>query len=229
MTTAPQLEQLLELRTAPVAIAFLASPPAGVSRFDGAAPSSCSYWRSAAEGKVFYTEAADHLGCPVGAYTHGIDLPPGTAKELEGVVGMMIDLGYLGADEVATIPRRENGFGVAVYAPLASAPCEPDVVLIRGNARQMMLLAEAARAAGVGGEGGLMGRPTCAAIPQVMRIEQSVASLGCIGNRVYTGLTDDELYAVLPGRQIRSVVEKLVGIVRANRELESFHRARQGA
>jgi hypothetical protein len=33
---------------------------------------------------------------------------------------------------------------VAVYAPLAAAPVPPDVVLVRGNARQVMLLAGAA-------------------------------------------------------------------------------------
>jgi len=38
----------------------------------------------------------------------------------------------------------------------------PDVVLVRGNARQLMLPAEAAQAAGVAGTGAAMGRPTCA-------------------------------------------------------------------
>jgi uncharacterized protein (DUF169 family) len=36
---------------------------------------------------------------------------------------------------------------VAVYAPLAAAPVPPDVMLMRGNARQLVLLAEAAQAA----------------------------------------------------------------------------------
>jgi hypothetical protein len=54
----------------------------------------------------------------------------------------------------------------------------------------------------------------------------STASLGCIGNRVYTNLADDELYFALPGAQIGLVVEKLAAIIRANHELENFHRAR---
>jgi len=55
------------------------------------------------------------------------------------------------------------------------------------------------------------------------------ASVGCIGNRVYTGLGDDELYFALPGSQVEAIVEKLGVIVHANRELEQFHRARAAA
>jgi uncharacterized protein (DUF169 family) len=226
MSTAEQLQDLLELRTAPVALTFLPTPPANVSRVAAAAPSGCSYWKRAALGETFYTEAADHYNCPIGAYTHGVDLPPAQARELEGVVGKMIGLGYLRSEEVSTIPRRQDRFGVAVYAPLAEAPAEPDVVLIRGNAKQLMLLAEAAQAAGVGAPSGLMGRPTCAAIPEALRTQRSVASLGCIGNRVYTDLADDELYIALPGKHLRAVAEKLAALVHANRELEDYHRAR---
>jgi uncharacterized protein (DUF169 family) len=138
----------------------------------------------------------------------------------------MFCLGYLRPEEVPGVPRREGVFGVAVYAPLAAAPCEPDVVLVCGNAKQVMLLAEAAQAAGVGAGAGLMGRPTCAAIPEAMHSQQGVASLGCIGNRVYTGLADDELYFALPGPHVAVVAEKLATIMHANRELEKYHRAR---
>jgi hypothetical protein len=39
-------------------------------------------------------------------------------------------------------------------------------------------------------------------------------------------LDDDELDFALPGREPSTVVEKLATIVNANRELESYHRAR---
>ena len=226
MSDASQLQALLNLRTPPVAVAFRTAPPAGVPRAASPDPSGCSYWKRAAEGSTFYTEAADHYPCPIGAYTHGVELPPAQAKELEGVVGTMISLGYLRPEEVPGIPRRAERFGVAVYAPLAAAPGEPDVVLVCGNGRQMMLLAEAAQAVGVGAPPGMMGRPTCAALPEVMRSGRSVTSLGCIGNRIYTGLPDDEFYFALPGKQVGAVVEKLAGIVNANRELERYHRER---
>ena len=228
-TAARDLQDLLLLHTPPVALAFLPTPPAGVPHVDAAGPSGCTYWKYAAEGRTFYTEAADHYNCPVGAYTHGVELPPEQAQQLQGVLGTMFGLGYLRPEEIPTIPRRPGAFAVAVYAPLAEAPFEPDVVLVCGNARQVMLLAEAAQAAGVGDGTGLMGRPTCAAVPEALQTGHAVASLGCIGNRVYTGLGDDELYFALPGQHLAALAEKLATIVEANRELEKYHRAKRAA
>ena len=56
-------------------------------------------------------------------------------------------------EDVPQIPTRTTALQVAVYAPLAAAPVPPDVVLVHGNARQVMLLAEAAQAAGAAGTG----------------------------------------------------------------------------
>jgi uncharacterized protein (DUF169 family) len=226
MNAAQQLQDLLGLRTAPVALAFRDAPPADLPRMTAAAPSGCTFWKRAAAGQAFYTEVSDHYNCPIGAYTHGADLPPDRAKELQGVLETMFQLTYLRPEEVPGIPRRQGKLGVVLYAPLAAAPFEPEVVLVCGNARQIMLLTEAAQAAGVGAEAPLMGRPTCAAIPTVLHSGRSAASLGCIGNRVYTELADDQLYFALPGSQLDRVVEKLAAIVSANRELEKYHRAR---
>jgi uncharacterized protein (DUF169 family) len=224
MNTAQQLQDLLQLRTAPVALAFQDAPPTNLPRMAAAAPSGCTFWKRAAAGQAFYTEAPDHFNCPIGAYTHSVDLPPTQAKELQGVLETMFQLSYLRPEEVPGIPRRRGKFGVALYAPLATAPFEPEVVLVCGNAKQIMLLTEAAQAAGA--ETPLMGRPTCAVIPTVLQTQRSAASLGCIGNRVYTEMADDELYFALPGKELGAVVEKLATIVNANRELQSYHRAR---
>jgi uncharacterized protein (DUF169 family) len=221
-----RLQDLLGLRWPPIALAFQPGPPPGIPRVDGAGPSGCTYWKLAAEGNVFYTEAADHYNCPIGSYTHGIDLPAAQAQELEGLVGTMVQLEYLRQEEIPAIPRRETPFGVAVYAPLADAPFDVDVVIVRGNAKQMMLVAEAASAAGLGHDAGLMGRPTCAMVPEAMRSGRGAVSLGCIGNRVYTGLGDDEFYAAIPGPTLEALMAKLATIVTANRELERFHQAR---
>ena len=226
MNAAQQLQDLLQLRTAPVALAFREAPPGNLPRMAGAAPSGCTFWKRAAAGQAFYTEVSDHYNCPIGAYTHGIDLPPAQAKELQGTLETMIQLSYLRPEEVPGIPRRQGKFGVALYAPLATAPFEPEVVLVCGNAKQIMLLAEAAQAAAAAAEAPLMGRPTCAAVPTVLQTQRSAASLGCVGNRVYTEMADDELYFALPGGQLGRVVEKLAAIVRANRELEKYHRAK---
>jgi uncharacterized protein (DUF169 family) len=221
-----RLQELLALKWPPTAVTFQPSAPAGVRRVGSVGPSGCTYWKLAAEGSTFYTEAADHYNCPIGSYTHGIDLPSTQAQELEGLVGTMVELEYIRQEEIPTIPRRDSPFGVAIYAPLAESPFPPDVVLVRGNAKQMMLVAEAAGAAGFSGGGELMGRPTCAMIPAAIRDGRVTTSLGCIGNRVYTELGDDEFYAAIPGAQLVPFIDKLATIVTANRELEHFHRTR---
>jgi uncharacterized protein (DUF169 family) len=71
-----------------------------------------------------------------------------------------------------------------------------------------------------------MGRPACAMVPQTLSASQSVASVGCIGNRVYTGLGDDEMYLTIPGAAIGAVLGALEPTLNANHELEQFHRGR---
>jgi uncharacterized protein (DUF169 family) len=220
------LAQLLRLTSPPVAISFVDAAPAGVPRVSAGEPASCGYWRRAAAGEVFYTVADDHKRCPVGAHTHNVPLSPMEQEELTGLIETMVGLQYLKMEEVPQIPTRRTPLQVAVYAPLDAAPMRPDVVLVRGNAGQLMLLAEAAQAAGVAGAGPTMGRPTCAVLPEAINSARTAASFGCIGNRVYTGAADDDAYFAIPGEQLPAVEEKLAVIVRANQELEKFHRAR---
>ena len=66
MAIRKQIAELLGLKSQPVAVKFQSSAPADVPRIDSAAVSGCTYWKYAAEGRTFYTEAADHYGCPIG-------------------------------------------------------------------------------------------------------------------------------------------------------------------
>lgn len=220
------LQELLNLELPPVAIAFRDAAPPNVPRIESPQPAGCGYWRLAAQGKIFYTEAADHYTCPVGAHTHGVELPAQVAAELNAVVQTMVGIQYITMEDIQKIPRRRDPFRLALYAPLAEAPFEPDVVLVRGTVKQLMLLAEASQAAGVAAGGATMGRPTCAVLPQTLQSGHAAASFGCIGNRVYTGLGDDEGYYCLPGSKVMEVVTRLTAVAEANRQLESFHKAR---
>jgi len=220
------LVECLGLRTPPVAVAFREEAPAGLPRIPTPEPAGCGYWRAAAEGSAFATVASDHHGCPVGAHTHGVPLPVEKQQELQGLIGTMVGLEYLKMEEVPSIPHRTARFGAALYAPLEKAEFAPDVVLVRGNARQLMLLAEAAQSAGISGAEPALGRPTCAVIPQALQSGRTAVSFGCVGNRVYTGAADDEAYFAIPGARLEALAERLEVMARANRELEAFHRGR---
>lgn len=225
-TLAQELVGLLDLSTPPVAIAFRDAAPEGMSRVERAEPAGCGYWRLAAEGRTFYTEAPDHFGCPIGAHTHGVVAPPEVGAQLGQMLQMMTGIGYLKMEEVPGIPTRREPFKLALYAPLADAPFAPDLVLVRATPRRLMLLQEAAQAAGVAADGATLGRPTCALLPQTLESQKTNLSLGCVGNRVYTGAADDEAYLAVPISALEAVAAKLAVIHAANEKLLAFHRGR---
>ncbi len=219
------LQELLGLERQAVAIAFLDRAPAGVPRVKASQPASCSYWRLASDGEVFYTTTDDHQGCVIGAYTHNVALSPEKNTELNLMLGQMIGMKYIRQEEIAQIPHNKEPFQVAVYSPLALSPCEPQVVVVRGSARQVMVLAEATARAGIV-SGAPTIRPTCAFLPGTIQTGNANPSFACIGNRVYSDMADDELYYAIPGSRVGEVVDQLETIVSANQTLEGFHQTR---
>jgi uncharacterized protein (DUF169 family) len=212
----------------PVAIAFLDAPPAGVAKFEGAEPSSCSFWRLAAEGRTFYTVPSDHWNCPIGSYTHTAPLPPQRAAGLEQTLGLMGELGYVRMEEIPGVFRLPETPKVVLYAPRADIPVEPSVVLFVGRPARVMLLVEAAMRAGILSPLPRLARPSCVALPAALQ-HGLVTSAGCIGNRVYTGIGDDELYVAAPGRDLERLAAEVEAITAVNAALADYHRLRQQA
>jgi uncharacterized protein (DUF169 family) len=229
MTNYAQIERrltdVLSLSRRPVAVAFREAPPAGVSKLSGTQPSGCSFWRLAAAGHVFYTVPSDHYNCPVGSYTHNIPLPPEREAELTGTLGLMVNIGYIKMEEVPGVPRLPHTPAVAVYAPLSQTPVPPDTVVVAGTPAKLMLLHEAATRAQRNVQP-LLGRPTCMAIPAALT-GGVASSLGCIGNRVYTGVADDQFYTVVAGSDLDAIVTELDTIVVANAQLAEYHQGRR--
>jgi len=225
-TVETKISKSLGLKKRPVAVKFLETPPKGVTKFEGAQPSGCSFWRIAAAGKTFYTVPSDHYNCAVGSHTHSIPLPPERAKELEQTLSFMADIGYIKMEEVPGIPQLAKMPGAVVYSPLGETPVDPDVVIFAGLAAQIMLLQEAAHCAGRTAQFPMLGRPTCMAIPAAMA-KGAVTSSGCIGNRVYTDLADGELYSMVPGKDLERVADELETIASANAKLHEYHRSRR--
>jgi uncharacterized protein (DUF169 family) len=221
-----RFQQILDLKRRPVAVAFPAEVPEGTEKFSGSAPSGCSFWRLAAEGRTLATVPADHYNCPIGSYTHNIPLPEERANELTAVLGTMTSLGYLKMEEVPGIPVLPETPKNIVFAPLGDTPVDPNVVLFVAPAAKLMLLEEAAIRAGADSKLPLLARPTCMAIPAAMA-HGMVTSAGCIGNRVYTDIGNDELYAAIPGRALEPIARELETVASANLALAQYHRERR--
>jgi uncharacterized protein (DUF169 family) len=222
-----QLVSALRVDRRPVAIAFRDAPPPGVTKFEGVEPSGCSFWRLAAAGAAFYTEPSDHYNCAIGSYTHGITLPPDREQELGQTLTLMSEIGYIRMEEVPGVPRVPSPPAAVVYAPLAETPIEPDVILVAGAPSALMVLHEAALRAGTTLQP-LLGRPTCMAIPATLAGGMA-SSLGCIGNRVYTAIADEEFYTVMSAKDAPAIAAQLETVTSANATLLDYHRARRAA
>src|SRR5262249_13976965 len=139
------LEQLLtsrlRLERRPVAVSYRAQESA--APFQGTQPSGCSFWRLASAGASLKTQAADHYNCPIGSYTHGISLPAERAAELEGTLGLMVQIGYLKMEEVPGVFKLDAPPSAVSYAPLGEVTSTPDVVIVSGTPHQLTLLTEA--------------------------------------------------------------------------------------
>jgi uncharacterized protein (DUF169 family) len=222
-----KLQQILGSTYRPIAITFAAAPPEGIAKFEGSEPSSCSYWRLASGGRTFYTVARDHQNCPIGGYTHNL-LQPETMPLLEQALGLMSGIGYIRMEEIPGVFQLKDSPQTVVYAPLGDTPLVPSVVLAAGRAGGVMLLAEAATRAGAMSKLPLLGRPTCMALPASLA-GGAVTSAGCTGNRVYTGIGEDELYIALRGSDLETIAAEIDTIVSANQALTQYHEERRAA
>lgn len=223
---AKTLQEALGLAQAPVAICLTDSLPEGVAAWSGAIPAGCRFWQEAAT-RVFATAAADHERCAIGQYTHGLEMSPGAAADLQDALKVFADLTYVRPEDLAAIPVLEAKAKYVVYGPLGEVPLAPDVVMLVVRANQTLILSEASQQT----EGGLppaMGRPACAVVPQARNSGRSALSLGCCGARAYLDvLTDDVALYAVPGASIAAFTERVAALAKANSVLTLFHQIRR--
>lgn len=139
---------------------------------------------------------------------------------------MMFDLGYVRPEEVPRIPRLLKTPKAIVYSPLAETPVDPDLVLFALKPSAAMLFEEAATRAGAGTGVPALGRPTCMALPASL-LHGTITSLGCVGNRIYTGLGEDELYVVVRASDLLKITAEFEVIGAANAALGDYARSRR--
>jgi uncharacterized protein (DUF169 family) len=212
-----------------IAIAFFDSPPPGIPPWEGGAvPAGCVFWQKALSGQTFYTVPADHHNCAVGSHVHGMPLPPERAHELSDTISFMARSKYVAPEEVPGIPTLAKAPGAVAYGPMEGAGFKPDLVLIATKPAQAMLIYEAAIKAGAASAlTNALGRPACAVLPLATASRAASISLGCKGNRTFTGLPDEELYVAIPGDKWQAVSAKLAEAEQANAVLGAYYSDRK--
>jgi uncharacterized protein (DUF169 family) len=209
---ADQLEQVLHLSVAPVAITFSEHAPSGVAPFaapmsapaedgrSGRVPAGCVFWVRGAEA-TFSTAPEDHGNCSVGRVTHGL----ATLDDVAGNddVAALLGSGWVSEEAVGQIPYVTERPGAITYGPLRDTPdgVDPDVVLLRVNGRQMMVLSDALPGLSI------EGKPQCHIVALAKERRTPAASVGCALSRARTGMAPDEMTCALPAADLPAIVE----------------------
>lgn len=228
---ADQLRNALDLPLPPVAVTFSDSVPDGIDEFDAIAPAGCSFWQLAVD-RCFATSAKDHQHCSIGVHTHNLSGAVASQQaELGDSLKAMMGLDYVREEEVAAIPTMQEASAHVIYGPLDNLPdgLDVDAVLIFADARQSLVITEALARVDQGSPAA-MGRPACAAIPQVVRQNSAAMSLGCCGARAYLDkFTDGIALWALPGSKLGEYCQAIETMAGANRTLNVFHSKRNTA
>jgi uncharacterized protein (DUF169 family) len=222
------LTEALKLRVPPIAVCLSVSdtPPAGITRPAPRAAAGCVFWEKAAAGG-FVTSPADHANCAIGTFTHNLDTTTAHEVDRRDALRVFADLGYIRPEDIPAIPVLAVRPRSIVYAPLASSPLPPDVVLLFVRPDQTLILSEASQSL-EGGFAPAMGLPACAVVPQVVNTGRSALSLGCCGARAYLdALTDDVAIYAVPGARIAAYAERVGQLATANGVLAAFHTLRR--
>jgi uncharacterized protein (DUF169 family) len=214
---AKTLATSLDLQQLPVAISFTDTMPPGIKTHTGRVPAGCKFWQDAAN-ESFATSAADHNLCAIGVYTHNLQSSPAQQTDLMDALKVFADLDYVRPEDLAQIPVLASQPQHVIYAPLASSPLPPDVVLLLVNANQTLILSEATQQV-ENQNAPAMGRPACAIVPQVMNTGRAALSLGCCGARAYLDVLTDDV----------ANTYRIEALAKANAVLANFHQIRRRA
>jgi uncharacterized protein (DUF169 family) len=106
---------------------------------------------------------------------------------------------------VGKIPVVATSPTAITYGPLGETPehLEPDVVLLRVNGRQMMVISDALP------DLRIEGKPQCHVVALAKEQKIPAASVGCALSRARTGMTSEEMTCALPAGQLAAIAEAI--------------------
>jgi uncharacterized protein (DUF169 family) len=173
----------------------------------------CVFWVKAAN-RTFTTVPADHGNCSVGSMTHGLKAMQEVAGNSD--VAALLASGWVTIDMVPQIPVITQRPNFITYGPLQDTTLDPDVVLLRLNPKQVMILHDAVP------EMRLEGKPQCHIIAMAKEHQNVAASVGCMLSRVRTGLPNSQMTCAIPAPRLAEVVERLRPTCQADNTVAAY-------
>jgi len=209
-----KIKNKLELEKSPVAIKLVLTEkdvPEGISKIKKNVR-HCEMVQMAAQGSTFYATAKEQ-SCKGGAGAIGLMEPPEKVKsgEMYYSLGRFSSLGSA-KRTVDAIPKIDPIMKAIVYAPLETAPFDPDVVVVICNPKQAMQLAQA-MVYTLGGrfEADFAGiQSICGdAVAGPYTTKRPNITLGCNGSRKFADIKSDDVIVGMNGENIGCVVNAL--------------------
>lgn len=209
---AASLTSLLGLSQPPLAILFSSEAPAGVPRFDTPMPTAtsdgrtgrvaagCVFWVEASN-KSFTTVAEDHGNCSIGSLTHGLKTLEEAARGAD--VAALVESEWVTPEVLSLIATVKGNPNFVTYGPLAEAPSDPDVIFLRLNGKQAMLLHDAWPSLRV------EGKPQCHIIAIAKEGGEIALSVGCMLSRVRTGMSNNDVTCAIPAGKLTELLDRL--------------------
>lgn len=204
---AAELEQYLRLQTFPLGISLLqqeADIPAGARRPQGAMGVRITICQGVGMARRYGWSVVigqEDCSCPLAKSAFGLEPLLPFYEEGHTCAGMYTATPEAGARTEAETPKLPYGaYPFVLIGPLARAKREPDVVLLYGNAAQVMRMVHAA----LWEQGGRMtsgfsGRIDCAdEIIAPFTTGEPQVILPCNGDRIFGMATDEEMAFAFP-------------------------------
>ncbi|WP_292391833.1 DUF169 domain-containing protein [Methanosarcina sp. UBA5] len=212
-----ELIKRLKIRASPVAVKLIPKGekiPEGIGKTEEDM-THCQFVDKVRKNREEFYTLNDNQMCKVGAGAMGLGSVPENLVSGELYYKEFELFSTLGAsrrtvDMTPTLPP--NSTEAILYSPLEKTSFIPDVIMVFGSPKQMMLLTQAVMY-GIGGrlETSFSGAQSVCSdgVVQVYKEGKVGVTIGCTGSRAYATLTDDEMIMGIPIELLADVVSGL--------------------
>ena len=212
-----ELIKHLKIRTSPVAVKLILKGEEiqeGIKKADEGM-THCQFVDKARRTREEFYTLDENQMCKIGAGAMGLgaisqDLVSGELYYKEFELFGTLDASRRTVEMIPTLPP--NSTKAVLYSPVEKTSFIPDVVMVIGNPKQMMLLTQAAMYR-LGGrfEASFAGAQSVCSdgVVQAYKERKIGVTIGCSGSRAYATLTDDEMIMGIPIEFLADVVSGL--------------------
>jgi uncharacterized protein (DUF169 family) len=131
-------------------------------------------------------------------------------------VAALVESGWVTMDMVPEIPVINDKPGTVTYGPLAESPVDPDVVLIRVNGKQLMVLSDALPGLRI------EGKPQCHIVAVAKQQGEVAASVGCMLSRTRTNMSSREMTCAIPATKLGDVIAQIEATAATDATVASY-------